>query len=234
MARSLLACADQPSKAALRSGNGSPEAHESVHPTFSVNLTIQKELLMNKTLLSAALIAGFGIAALAPQAASASDGTITISGQVTSATCTIKVNGGTSSAPVTLPTVQSSDFTASGTATGYTAVTIQLSGCTAGTGTPAVTSVIPYFEQGPTTDLTNGYLKNAGGSATGVEVMLSNTNTVASAINLQKGKGAQNAGTPALISGNPSFTYYASYISNAASVAAGTVSTSVQYDLDYN
>jgi major type 1 subunit fimbrin (pilin) len=184
---------------------------------------------MNKLLLSAALAAVVG---LASQAAAAADGTITINGQITSASCTISVNGQGANPTITLPTVQSSDFTASGTATGFTAVTIALSGCSAGSGTPAVTKVLPYFEQGPNTDLSSGYLKSTG-TATNVEVMLSNTNATTGKLNLAAGSGAQNAGTAALISGNPSFTYYAAYISTAASVTPGTVATSVQYSLNY-
>lgn len=187
---------------------------------------------MNKLLLSAALAAGIAASAIAPRAAAAADGTITINGQITSATCTINVNGQGNSPTVTLPTVQSSDFIAAGTATGYTAVTFALSNCAAGSGTPAVTKVLPYFEQGANTDLASGYLKNTG-SATNVEVMLSNTNATTGKLNLASASGAQNAGTAALISGNPSFTYYAAYISTGATVAAGTVVTSVQYSLNY-
>jgi major type 1 subunit fimbrin (pilin) len=189
---------------------------------------------MNKTLLSAAMIAGFGVVAFAPVTARASDGTITINGQITTATCTIQVNGGTASPTITLPTVQSSQFTASGTASGFTAVTIALSGCAAGSGTPAVTTVSPYFEQGPNTDLTSGYLKNATGTATNVEVMLSTTNATTGKVNLAAGSGTQYTGTAPTLASNPSFTYYAAYVSTAAAVTAGTVATSVQYDLNYH
>jgi major type 1 subunit fimbrin (pilin) len=186
---------------------------------------------MKKTLFTAALIAAFGVA-VASTAAAASDGTITIKGQITGASCTVTINGQGANPTVTLPTVQSNQFTAAGTASGFTAVTIALSGCTAGTGTPAVTKVLPFFEQGPNVDLTSGFLKNTG-TATGVEVMLSNTNATSGALTLGGASGAQNAGTAVALTGNPSFTYYAAYVSTAAAVTAGTVSTSVQYDLNY-
>ena len=59
---------------------------------------------MNKLLLSAALVAAFGAAALAPQSAMAVDGTITVTGTVNASTC--KINGANSPAAinVTLPT----------------------------------------------------------------------------------------------------------------------------------
>lgn len=186
---------------------------------------------MNKrSILATALGIALGAVAFIPPAAMAADGTITINGQLTAATCTIKVNGGSNNATVTLPTMQTSDFTTSGTAAGYTAFTIALSSCQAGTG---VSSVLPYFEQGPTTDLNTGYLKNATGTgnATNVEVMLSTSNTIASALQLQKPANSQG-GTALALTSNPSFTYYASYISTGAATA-GAVNTSVQYDLSY-
>ncbi len=63
---------------------------------------------MNKLLLTSALVVAFGAAALAPQVARASDGTITFNGKVTASTCTIGVNGGGASNGVTLPTVATS------------------------------------------------------------------------------------------------------------------------------
>ena len=183
--------------------------------------------------LGVALSLAVGTLALMSPAARAADGTITINGQLTSATCSISVNGGGANYTVTLPTMQTSDFKAAGTAAGYTAFTIALSGCTAGSGSPAVTKVLPYFEQGPNTDLTSGYLQNVAATtpATGVEVMLSTGNTLASALKLQNAAGAQG-GAYATLSTNPSFTYYAAYVSTAEATA-GLVNTSVQYDLSY-
>lgn len=186
---------------------------------------------MTKTsLLTTALGVTLGVAALVPQAAKASDGTITFSGQLTAATCKVNVNGGSASGTITLPTMQTSDFGSAGKAAGFTAFTINVSDCS---GTGASTKVLPYFEHGPNTDLSTGYLKNSDqNGATNVEVMLSNSNSIASSLNLQNEAGQQNAGTPELTSGDPTFTYYASYISTGK-VTAGAVSTSVQYSLTY-
>jgi len=190
---------------------------------------------MSKRLLSTALVAGLGVAAFAANAAQPGTGLINIGGKITSASCSISVNGsGNSNATVTLPTVQTSDLGADGIATGYTAVTIALSGCVAGTDTPALTSVRPYFEQGPTTDLVTGFLKNAvgGGNATNVEVMLSKTADTTGKLDLSKGPGAQGVDAVAF-SGTPTFTYYAAYIAKGGAASSGSVSTSVQYTLDY-
>ncbi|HET6805702.1 MAG TPA: fimbrial protein [Frateuria sp.] len=189
---------------------------------------------MSKRLLTAALIASLGIASGA-QAAQPGTGTITISGRITSASCSISVNGsGNSNATVTLPTVQTTDLATAGDATGYTAVTIALSGCAAGSDTPAITQVRPYFEQGPTTDLSTGYLNNKSGAgfATNVAVMLSKTADTTGKLDLSKGPGAQGV-TAANLSGNPSFTFYAAYVAKGGAATPGNVSTSVQYTLDY-
>jgi len=195
---------------------------------------------MSKNLLSAALIAGLGIAAFAASAATPSGtGTITISGRITSASCSVSVNGQGNSATVALPTVQTTDLSASGTATGFTAVSFVLTGCAAATSDPAglttLAQVRPYFEQGPTTDLTTGFLKNSAAAATkagNVEVMLSTSADTTGKLDLSKGPGLQNAGAATLAS-NPTFTYYAAYVANGAPATAGNVSTSVQYTLDY-
>lgn len=186
---------------------------------------------MSKRLLSAALAASLGVAAFSASAATG-NGTITISGRITSASCTVSVNGSGNNATVTLPTVQTTDLATAGTATGYTAVSFVLTGCSAGSGTQ--TQVRPYFEQGPTTDLSTGFLKNgtAAGSATNVEVMLSSTADTTGKLDLSKGPGAQGV-TAATLASNPTFTYYAAYIANGGAATAGAVSTSVQYTLDY-
>jgi major type 1 subunit fimbrin (pilin) len=195
---------------------------------------------MKKTLLTAALLTAFGVAATASKAASASDGTITFSGAVTGTTCTIKVNGGSASATVTLPTVQASDFSAAGTTTGFVPLTIALSGCSTSSGT-AATEVRPYFEPASTLDTTTGYtnyLKNTAtgtSAASGVDIMISNNNSgTTGALTLSGGEGAQNV-TPVSLSGTTgaTFSFYAAYISNAATVTPGSVSSTLVYDLDY-
>lgn len=192
---------------------------------------------MNKrSILATALGIALGAVAFIPPAAMAADGTITINGQLTAATCSVAVNGGSNgNATVTLPTMQTSDFSTTGTAAGYTPFTIALSGCSAGSSTPAVTKVVPYFEQGPTTDMGTGYLtNNASSNGSNVEVMLSTGNSISTALKLQNPVASQGSTAQSITGGNnPSFTYYASYISAKAAATAGVVNTSVQYDLSY-
>ncbi|HTV84927.1 MAG TPA: fimbrial protein [Dyella sp.] len=186
---------------------------------------------MKKTLLTAALLAVVGVAAVVPQvqAANTSSGTITFSGSLTASTCTVLVNGGSSTATVTLPTTPlvNGVLASSGTSAGWTPVTLTLSGCTSLTG---YTKVFPYFS-GTGIDSTTGYLTNTG-TATNVEVALSNTNSLTNVLTLQGASGAQNAGTQLLSATTPTFSYYAGYVATGAATAGGVTAT-VQYTLNY-
>lgn len=187
---------------------------------------------MKKTLLTAALLTAVGVAAVVPQvrAANTSSGTISFNGSLTASTCTVAVNGGASSVTVQLPVTPlvNGVLSTAGSSAGWTAVTLALSGCTGLTG---YTKVYPYFT-GSTIDTTTGYLTN-GGTATNVEVALSNGQNTTNALTLQGASGAQNAGTQLLSATTPTFAYFAGYVATAAGVTAGSVNTSVQYNLNY-
>jgi major type 1 subunit fimbrin (pilin) len=179
---------------------------------------------MNKLLLSAALVAVVSATALAPRTASAVDGTITINGTINASTC--KINGANSPAAVavTLPTVSTTSLNAAGAVAGRTPFTLALTNCT------GLTKATTFFEPGPTIN-TDGNLKNATGTATGVEVQLLNGADF-SAINLSAASGSQNSTQATLTGGAANLTYYAQYYATAAA-AAGTVATSVQFTMLY-
>jgi major type 1 subunit fimbrin (pilin) len=178
---------------------------------------------MIKTLTTAALLAALGVAALAPNSASAADGTINITGNINASTC--KINGASSpvTVGVTLPTVSTTSLSAAGAVAGRTAFALNLTNC------GSLTKAQTFFEPGPTI-MADGNLKNATGSATGVEVQLLNNDF--SAINLAGASGAQNSAQTALTSGAGTLNYYAQYFATAAA-GAGTVSTSVQFTMLY-
>ncbi|WP_449426706.1 fimbrial protein [Rhodanobacter umsongensis] len=195
---------------------------------------------MNKTLLSAALIAGFGVAALAPQAANAaSGGTITFSGSITTSTCAVTVGGtntsptGNATATVTLPNVVAANttLTTAGSSAGWTQFTLNLTGCPASLS--GYTNVYPYFT-GSGIDTGTGYLTNTGTASSNVEIALSNTAATGStALTLGGASGAQNAGTLAISSTASAFTYWAGYVATAVPVLPGPVTATVQYNLNY-
>lgn len=177
---------------------------------------------MSKSILSAALVAGLGLVAFAP-GASASDGTITINGQIAAATCTVAVTG-TSGSTVTLPTVATSVLGAAGQTAGQTAFSIGLSGCSSG-----VTKAATYFEAGPTVNAA-GRLNNTG-SAANVNVQLLNSDN--SVITVGTAAPTTGAGTASVSSGSATLNYFARYYATAAS-GAGTVATTVQFSMVYN
>ena len=182
---------------------------------------------MNKILLSTALVAGLGVAALAPRTASAAntvgDGTITITGTVNSSTCKINGGNGPATIDVALPTVSTTSLNAAGAVAGRTPFSIALTGC------GSLTKATTFFEPGPTV-LSDGHLKNASGNATGVEVELLNNDF--SSINLAGAPGSQNSQQATLASGAATLNYYAQYYATAAA-GAGSVSTSVQFTMLY-
>jgi major type 1 subunit fimbrin (pilin) len=183
---------------------------------------------MNKLLIASALVASLGALALAPQAAHASDGTITFNGKVTASTCTIGVNGGGASNGVTLPTVATSALNGSiGKVAAATPFSVSLSACTFGTAG----NVGLYFEPGPTTQA-DGNLKNTA-TPNGVEIQLLNNTQGVMALN--NAAGAQNGSTAAVTTTSTSATlnYYAQYYASAATVNAGTVTSTVTYSVIY-
>lgn len=176
-----------------------------------------------KNVLATALIAALGFAALAPNQASATDGTINITGTVNSSTC--KINGGASPATVnvTLPTVSTTSLGAAGQTAGRTAFALNLTNC------GSLTKAQTFFEPGPTV-MADGNLKNSTGSATGVEVQLLNNDF--SAINLAGAASSQNSQQATLASGAGTLNYYAQYFATAAA-GAGSVGTTVQFTMLY-
>lgn len=178
-------------------------------------------MLNTKLLLATALVAGF--ATFGANTARATDGTINITGNVTASTC--KINGANSPATiaVTLPTVPTTSLAAAAAVAGRTPFAINLSGC------GSLTKATTFFEPGPTV-MADGNLKNATGSATGVEVQLLNNDF--SAINLSGAAGSQNSAQATLTSGAGTLNYYAQYYATAAA-GAGTVNTSVQFTMSY-
>lgn len=168
-----------------------------------------------KALLLTAAIAATGLFATS---ASATDGTITFNGTITSATCTI--NSGSPSFTVTLPKVGTTAFAAAGDFAGRTPFSINLSGCTA-TGT-----VQAYFEPGSTINAA-GRLNN-GGTATGVDLQVLNDSM--SAINLSTQSGTSTA---TISSNAATLNYYVEYYATTGTVGAGTVSSTVNYTIQY-
>lgn len=189
---------------------------------------------MNKTILSAALVASFGIAALVPQTARATDGIITFTGKIVASTCAINAASGGATFTVTLPNVAASALTTSGSVAGTTPFALTLTGCTFAAATTAST----YFEPSTTNIATDGNLKNTATAtpASNVEVRLLNSSSAT--VNLNGANGAQNASTasiPAGASGGATLNYFAQYFTGPAAggAVAGSVTSQVAYSITY-
>jgi major type 1 subunit fimbrin (pilin) len=191
---------------------------------------------MKKTILTAALLTAVGVAAVAPQARAAgntSAGTITITGSVVTSTCNVAVNGTSGNGTVTLPTVDTGTLSTTLSTAGWTSFPITLTGCgtSVSNGTTTYTKVFPYFT-GTSVDSTSGYLDNTGTS--NVQVALSNSaGTGSTAVKLNQPSGSQNITAQTLSASAITFTLYAGYVAQTAAATAGTVNTTVQYDLNY-
>ncbi|WP_175886187.1 fimbrial protein [Burkholderia sp. BCC0044] len=179
---------------------------------------------MNKKLTLASIATA--IAAFAPLAAHAYDGTVNFSGALSGASCEIKVNGADNNGTVQLPTVGSAQLGAPGKVAGATNFTIELSKCQ-----NAGESVRAFFEAGPNVDNSNGTLINraATNAATNVAVQLLDTYGNV----LKAGHDSQRTVTPVALKNNAATLVYGAQYYATAATTAGSVSTSVTYSIDY-
>lgn len=166
---------------------------------------------------------GLLLAAAQVNAAEASDGTINFTGQIESQTCTVSLNGGTSTGSVELPTVSSSLLKTTGQTAGNTRFTIDLSDCSAQTG-----DVFAYFEQGANVNA-EGRLTNTG-TAKNVDLQL--LDSASNALNAGSTDQTASPKTAALNAGAATLTYAAQYYATDAATS-GTVASSVTYSINY-
>lgn len=206
------------------------------------------KIMRSNLRLSASVI---GIcAALSMQAAMASTGTLTINGLVTASTCNASINGSnpsatTADAAVTLPTVGKDVFGAQGKTAGRTRIIIKVSDssgtgpCDVPTAAAPNGTVYAHFEPGPSVNMSTGRLISTG-TATGVGLQLLNKNYAA----IVAGAGGGAAGANTSVAQNSTVETFAvafstglqhsvEYYSEAASVTAGTVTSSVVFTLAY-
>lgn len=169
----------------------------------------------------------FAATIISISAAHASDGTITITGQVTDKTCNIITAAG-KNFTVALPTVSKQSLANTGDIAGRTPFTINLEKCSEG-------KVATYFEPGANVDFNTGRLKNVNGTAQNVQVQLlgSNNGFIPVLANSASNSSQNNSQWVDVTStGKADLNYYAEYYATGASTA-GSISTSVQYTIIY-
>lgn len=155
----------------------------------------------------------------------ASQNTITFTGQVADQTCEVSVNGNAANPVILMPTVSAAALNAVGSTAGETPFTISVSNCAAPTSTLAIKTT--FLGNNVTSA---GNLGNAG-TATNVQVQLLDSAGGAPVVL----NGATSVAGLSLDSGatSTSHDFAVRYISEAGAAAAGTVSATAQYALDY-
>lgn len=177
---------------------------------------------MSKKLISVLALTGI---AMASQAAFASDGTITVTGQVTDSTCTISSTAGTKDFTVALPTVSKTSLAAAGNTAGATGFGIRLSGCT-----PVSGNVRTHFETGATVDPNTGRLTLNSGGASNVQIQIKNAD--GSVIKAGADVASQNSKPVALTSSSAQLDYIMEYYATGAATS-GAANSSVTYTIAY-
>jgi major type 1 subunit fimbrin (pilin) len=189
---------------------------------------------LKPTLMAAAFAAACGTLAIAPTALAADSGTITFNGQVLNSTCSVSGDGGSNDFTVALPTVQKGVLPSSGAySAGAKPFTLSLTGCPVN-ATPIKVGA-QFYSSNADAALTGG-LKNASGTgyATGLDVQLLDSGNTAITIGTAAPTGNANVSDQVAVdgSGNATLGYTAQYYVTGT-VGAGSVSTSVQYVINY-
>jgi major type 1 subunit fimbrin (pilin) len=167
----------------------------------------------------------------APFACLASDGTITVTGNVKAETCNIAslvgATSGTSSFSIVLPSVSTTTLGgAVGNTAGRTRFALVLTGCNSFTG-----NLFTFFEHGSTVNAAGRLSLATGSVATGFDIEM--LNSAGTAMTLNAVSGSQGD-LPVAVSGNAAnLTYFVQYKSTSTTVNPGAWSTSVNYVIVY-
>ena len=197
---------------------------------------------MKKTLFSGLLAVGFG---LVTAHASASDGTITFTGNIIDTNCTVTGGGnasGTGNITVVLPDVGTGAFKQVGDFAGQAPFSLTLGGGTQCTNGKTAALWIETSAT-PALDLSTGALRNqASGGATNVEVQMinpANNQKIDLGVNNKVTNGAtviagSNQPAATIVGNTATLQYVAQYLSVGGLPTAGAVNTYLTYSMQYN
>ncbi len=180
---------------------------------------------MKKLALVSSMVAAFGSVGMAQ---AASTGTINFSGELTSNTCDVVVDGQGANATVTLPTVGINQLDSATKTAGDTGFVMALNNCS---GTLQTASA--YFEAGPSVDPMTGRLKNLTGTASNVSLQLLDGSSASQAV-IQAGNTNQVTNTEYkdVSGGSTTLPYIVRYYAEGQTTA-GTVVSNVVYTIQY-
>lgn len=179
-----------------------------------------------------ALALGVAFAGSAVAASSNSD-TITFTGSLTDATCTVSggagTDGGSGNFTVALDPIAATTLTAAGDTAAPKAFSVIIGGPGQGTCTNGKVASMSFLTSSPQVDAATGALKNAITGETNAEVQL--LDSTSKAINLADASAP--AQTATIANNTATINYTAQYYATAAGTP-GTLSTSVVYNVVYN
>jgi len=189
---------------------------------------------MKQFVIAAAIALSLGAAASASAQTSAG-GTITFTGAINDATCTVSggagTNGGTGNFAVSLDPVNADQLAAAGDIAAPKRFDVIIGGPGQGTCQDGKVATMSFLTSSTQIDPVTGALANAlAGEATNVEIQLAD-GVLAAPINLADA----NNGTVATIANNTAtIPYFAQYLAVNGASTPGLVSTSVVYAVRYN
>ncbi|GAB2793466.1 fimbrial protein [Dyella kyungheensis] len=195
---------------------------------------------MKKTLFSAVLAATFGLVAFS-NAAAASDGQITFTGEIIDGTCVVTGGTGTDGAAknitVKLDKIQASALATAEQTAGDHPFSLVVSGGASGTCADG-SKVSLHFDGTAATTLgaslvnsTTGRLKNLSGTGQATNVEVGVLDSAGAKVNMWT-----NAGSPiaTVASGSATLNYVAQYVATGGAATPGLVNTAVMYSVQYN
>lgn len=159
---------------------------------------------------------------------SATNGVITFNGEVTAASCEVKVDNVAADKTISLPTVTSAEL---GTTDGTILANIQ-QGFTITVDASCPSTSKPYFINDPAKVNNNGSIKTSvqGGATDKLAIRLFANSNASTVINLTDGQTTQAKPTPA----SNVYSYVAKYVKlGTEAVPVGAVTGSVTYALIY-
>ncbi|WP_175863927.1 fimbrial protein [Burkholderia cepacia] len=173
------------------------------------------------------LMAAAGLAAAS--SAHASDGTITITGNIIASTCKVS-NGSGGNLTVTLPKIGTNTLAEAASVAGRTPFSVKLDGCTTGGENPTKVGVV--FEAGSNVNQSTGRLTldKGEGAATNVEINVLNDQQDPIKVGAMGDQNSQFVDIAA--DGKATLNYFAEYYATGAATA-GAANSKVQYSLTY-
>ena len=186
-----------------------------------------------KSLFSTLALVSVGVLGVASINAQAAEGMLAIRGVVADTTCSINgvASGSEANLQTTLPMVPAGSLTAAGDVAGMSKmgdIQMVLSGCSG-----LATKALARFENGPTVDQTNGYLRNVflGNGAKNVQIRLLNDQLQPIDIRSNTNNEIAENGKP-IVGVSAILNYFAQYIATGKA-EAGQITSSVEYTMQY-